>query len=58
MEAFVELLCPNCEKHWEETPTDLPGPGRAFTCPDCGEERALSEFARTSRDLDVMRETE
>lgn len=57
MEAFVELVCPACEKHWEESPTELPAPNESFDCPDCGERRPLSEFARTDRDLDIVRES-
>ena len=57
MEAFVELLCPACEKHWEASPSALPAPSEPFDCPDCGERRPLSEFARTDRDLDIVRES-
>jgi tRNA(Ile2) C34 agmatinyltransferase TiaS len=54
-EAFVELTCPDCEKHWESSPSSLPSPGEGFQCPDCGGRHPLSEFARTARDLEVLR---
>ncbi len=25
-EAWLQLRCPVCDKHWEATPTDLPSP--------------------------------
>lgn len=56
METFVELLCPECNKHWEATPAALPNTDESFDCPDCGERRPLSEFARTTRDLEVLRD--
>jgi predicted RNA-binding Zn-ribbon protein involved in translation (DUF1610 family) len=57
MEAFAELVCPACGKYWEASPTDLPAPKESFECPDCGERRPLSEFTRTSRDLEIVRES-
>jgi predicted RNA-binding Zn-ribbon protein involved in translation (DUF1610 family) len=56
METFVELLCPECSKHWEATPSALPDPDESFDCPNCGERRRPSEFTRTARDLEVLRE--
>jgi len=55
-EAFVQLVCPECLKDWEADPTDLPSPEASFRCPDCDENRRLSEFMRTDRDLEVLRE--
>jgi uncharacterized Zn ribbon protein len=55
-EAFVQLLCPECEKNWEATPTDLPAPDAEFTCPDCEAERRTAEFMRTDRDLEVLKD--
>jgi ssDNA-binding Zn-finger/Zn-ribbon topoisomerase 1 len=55
-EAFVQLACPDCEKHWEDEPMDLPAPDAEFTCPDCGEQRRTSEFMRTDRDLEILQE--
>ncbi|SEN25640.1 hypothetical protein SAMN05216388_1002170 [Halorientalis persicus] len=55
-QAFVQLLCPACEKDWESAPTDLPAPDAQFTCPDCGAERRTAEFMRTDRDLEVLKE--
>ncbi|WEL16977.1 MULTISPECIES: hypothetical protein [unclassified Halorhabdus] len=55
-EAYVRLVCPECRKEWESTPRDLPAPEELFTCPDCAEQRRLSEFMRTDRDLETLRE--
>lgn len=55
-EAFVELVCPDCRKHWESTPSKLPAPDKSFDCPDCGTRRRLAEFTRTSLDLEVVRD--
>ncbi|MFB6142111.1 MAG: hypothetical protein ABEJ30_02075 [Halorientalis sp.] len=55
-EAFVQLTCPACAKDWEESLPDLPDPAAEFTCPDCGETRRTSEFMRTDRDLELLRE--
>ena len=54
-EAYVQLRCPACEKDWESSPSDLPGPRTSFECPDCGTERRLSEFMRTERDLETLK---
>jgi hypothetical protein len=56
VEAFVRLLCPECGKEWESTPTDLPEPRKNFSCPNCHETRRLTEFMRTERDLEIVRE--
>jgi len=55
-EAFVQLRCPECLKAWEATPSDLPDLDAEFCCPDCGERRHLSEFCRTDRDIETLRE--
>jgi len=55
-EAFAELTCPDCGKLWEVDANDAPAPGATFDCPDCDSRRPLSEFARTGRDLEVLRE--
>jgi len=52
----VQLLCPDCEKDWEKSPTDLPAPDTEFSCPDCGTERRTAEFMRTDRDLEVLKD--
>ncbi|EMA11943.1 hypothetical protein C435_18759 [Haloarcula marismortui ATCC 33799] len=36
--------------------SDLPAPETQFACDDCGAERSLSEFMRTTRDLEVLQE--
>ncbi|MES3516850.1 MAG: hypothetical protein PPP58_04205 [Natronomonas sp.] len=51
METFVRLLCPECNKAWQESPMELPGPSQTFHCPNCHASRPLSEFARTEHDL-------
>jgi predicted RNA-binding Zn-ribbon protein involved in translation (DUF1610 family) len=53
-EAYVQVLCPGCEKLWEESPTDLPGAQAEFTCPRCGHTRRVAEFMRTDRDLEIL----
>lgn len=55
-EAFVQLQCPACEKHWEENPSDLPAADEEFVCPDCEERRPTSEFMHTKRDLEILEE--
>ena len=55
VETYVRLLCPECGKHWEESPNELPEPARTFHCSDCDASRRLSEFARTEHDLEAMR---
>lgn len=55
-EAWLQLLCPDCDKHWEATAADLPSPETPFVCDDCGAERSLSEFMKTARDLELLRE--
>ena len=55
-ETYVRLLGPECGKHWERQPSDLPEPSRTFHCPGCHASRRLSEFARTEHDLRTMRE--
>lgn len=55
-EAWVQLRCPACTNSWEDRVADLSNPETPFTCTDCGTERPLSEFMRTARDLEVLRE--
>jgi len=54
-ETYVRLLCPDCRKGWESTPAELPAPDAGFSCPDCGADRRLSEFARTEHDLQTLK---
>jgi len=54
-EAFVRLLCPECRKSWESTPSDLPAHDEVFHCPNCHNSRRLAEFARTDRDLETLK---
>jgi ssDNA-binding Zn-finger/Zn-ribbon topoisomerase 1 len=55
-EAYVQLLCPECNKDWESTPSELPEPAENFSCPDCHATRRLSEFMRTDRDLETLKQ--
>ena len=54
-EAYVRLLCPECKKDWESTPSNLPGHDRTFNCPNCHNSRRLAEFMRTERDLQTLK---
>ncbi len=55
-EAFVQLLCPECSKDWQENPIDLPELRRNFSCPSCHATRRLAEFMRTDRDLEAVKQ--
>jgi hypothetical protein len=55
-EAFVRLHCPDCNKGWESTPSDLPSHKEEFDCPGCTESRRLAEFMRTEHDLETLKE--
>ncbi|MDY6819764.1 MAG: hypothetical protein SVG88_13980 [Halobacteriales archaeon] len=55
-EAFVQLHCSDCEKAWESTPSELPAHSEDFTCPGCQVTRRMAEFARTERDLEVLKQ--
>lgn len=55
-EAFVQLLCPECSKDWQENPIDLPGLRRNFSCPSCHATRRLAEFMRTDRDFEAVKQ--
>jgi len=54
-EAWIQLQCPACETYWERAVADLPETDASFDCKDCGESRPLSEFAKTARDLEILR---
>jgi predicted RNA-binding Zn-ribbon protein involved in translation (DUF1610 family) len=55
-EAAVQLLCPECAKHWRETPRELPDGGSTFHCPNCHASYRISEFMRTDRDLNAFKQ--
>lgn len=55
-EAFVQLSCPECSKTWEMTPSDLPTPDANYECPTCHTTRRTSEFLRTNRDLEILKQ--
>lgn len=54
-EAFVQLLCPECQKKWESTPSELPAHDEHFNCPNCHATRRTAEFMRTDRDLENLK---
>ena len=54
-EAYVRLVCPECTKDWESTPSSLPGHAKVFDCPNCQESRRLAEFMRTEHDLQTLK---
>jgi predicted RNA-binding Zn-ribbon protein involved in translation (DUF1610 family) len=58
VETFVRLLCPECGKDWEATPSKLPESRNNFSCPSCHATRRLAEFMRTERDLETLRQFE
>ncbi|MFB6126310.1 MAG: hypothetical protein ABEJ79_03290 [Halolamina sp.] len=58
VEAFVRLLCPECEKEWEGNPSDLPEVKQNFSCPSCHATRRLTEFMRTERDMEIVKQFE
>ena len=55
-ETYVRLLCPECGKAWESPPGDLPTPAEQFSCPNCHATRRTSEFTRTERDLETLKQ--
>ncbi|MEE6208825.1 hypothetical protein U3A55_01455 [Salarchaeum sp. III] len=55
-EAYVQLLCPECSKDWEMTPSELPAHDENYNCPDCHATRRTAEFMRTDRDLENLKE--
>ena len=58
VEAFVTLRCPECQKEWESNPSDLPETRDNFSCPSCHATRRLTQFMRTERDLEIVRQFE
>jgi ssDNA-binding Zn-finger/Zn-ribbon topoisomerase 1 len=54
-EAYVRLLCPECDKNWDSTPSDLPEHTQVYDCPTCDASRRLAEFMRTDRDLQTLK---
>jgi tRNA(Ile2) C34 agmatinyltransferase TiaS len=54
-EAFVRLVCPECTKDWESSPSKLPQCDDMFHCPNCHATRRTAEFTRTDRDLETLK---
>ncbi|MFC7059434.1 DUF7836 family putative zinc-binding protein [Halovenus salina] len=55
-EAYVRLLCPECNKEWQELPGELPESHRVLHCPNCHASRRVSEFTRTEHDLKTLKQ--
>jgi len=55
VEAFVRLVCPECDKEWQDTPAELPQLRTNFSCPHCHATQRLTEFMRTERDLEAVK---
>jgi ssDNA-binding Zn-finger/Zn-ribbon topoisomerase 1 len=55
-EAHVRLLCPECKKEWQSTPTELPETQRTYHCPNCHASRRMAEFMRTEHDLRTLKQ--
>ncbi|MFT4957327.1 MAG: NMD protein affecting ribosome stability and mRNA decay [Halobacteriales archaeon] len=53
-EAYVQLLCPECTKDWQTSPSSLPDPKDMLHCPNCHATRLTAEFMRTERDLQTL----
>lgn len=53
-EAWITLECPDCSETWEADPSDLPAPGKPFTCRHCGQTSSVSEFPKTQRGFEVL----
>ncbi|SNR32819.1 DUF7836 family putative zinc-binding protein [Halorubrum vacuolatum] len=56
VEAFIRLVCPECRKGWQDNPADLPALRTNFNCPSCHATRRLTEFMRTERDLEAVKQ--
>ena len=54
-EAYVRLLCPDCQKTWGSNPGDLPESTADFECRSCGATATVAEFMRTDRDLEILK---
>jgi len=55
-EAFVRLLCSECGKSWQKSPTAAPDIRSNFSCPNCHATRRFAEFLRTERDLETVKQ--
>lgn len=55
-EAWIQLQCPDCEATWEADPADLPAPDADHGCDNCGATRPTGEFARSTRDFEILSE--
>lgn len=55
-EAWITVQCPHCEETWEAEVDELPAPDDQFQCDNCDDYGRTSEFAKTPRDLEVLRD--
>ncbi len=51
----MQLVCPECAKDWQSSPSDLPKHDDMFHCPNCHASRRTAEFTRTNRDLETLK---
>ena len=54
-EAWITLLCPDCETEWDGDPAELPAPGNEYRCEHCGATRPVVEFVKTQEGLEIHR---
>ncbi|MFB6125240.1 MAG: hypothetical protein ABEJ59_04710 [Halanaeroarchaeum sp.] len=57
-EAYVQLVCPECQKTWEENPRELPASEQNYECPNCNATRRTAEFMRTDSDFETLKQFE
>ena len=56
VDAFVRLVCPECGKEWQDNPAELRDLRSNFSCSACHATRRLTEFMRTERDLEAVKQ--
>lgn len=55
-EGWIQLECVDCEEQWDANPADLPSPGNEYSCDHCDSERPITEFMKTQRGFDILKE--
>jgi len=55
-EAWIQLQCPDCSTDWEAKISELPPSSERFQCDHCDVSHPTAEFAKTARDLEVLRD--
>jgi len=57
VDAFIRLVCPECNKEWQDNPArNYRASVRTSAVPDCHATRRLTEFMRTERDLEAVKQ--